>query len=141
MAIGFIAVIGTADAVARAEFEGHGMTVKRLASQVWGLVLSDCDDMRVYFRLAEALVRPDRPAVVAMCLPEEPYQASWVLRYDEIAHAFLPLDRGKATGEFFEGAAESHVGAPLSEALALAGLDEEIDADRVCECFGEHTHD
>jgi hypothetical protein len=116
------------------------VTVAALGSQVSGLLLSNCDDMRVYFRLAETLVRLDDPAVVVMCYPQEPYEASWVFRFGKAVHAFLPLDQGQATAQHYVGAAESHVDAPLSEGLALAGFDRSVNASRVCEILGGHKH-
>lgn len=140
MATGFVAVIGTVESPVMGEFEGHVVTLAALGSNVSGLLLSHCEDMRVYFRLAETLVHLDHPAVVVMCYPEEPYEASWVLRSGKAVHAFLPLDQSQATAEHYAGAEQSRVESPVSEGLALAGFDRSVNAARVCEIVGGHKH-
>ena len=140
MPTGFVAVIGTVERPGLGEFEGHVVTLAALGSQVSGLLLSSCEDMRVYFRLAETLVRGDHPAVVVMCHPEEPYEASWVLRSGRAVQAFLPADQGLATAKHYAGAAQSRVDAPLAQGLALAGFDHSVSAPRVCEILGGHKH-
>ena len=137
---GFVAVIGTAVPAALARFEGFAVSVVRLGSEVAGLLVSDCDDLRVCFRLAETLVAGERAAVVVMCYPKEPYQASWVLRAQRPVHAFLPLDKGQTTAQHYDGAEQSHVEAPLAEGLALAGFEEHVGAAAVCERLGGHAH-
>ena len=115
------------------------MTVAGLDSRISGVLLSDCTDMQVYFRLAEEMARSGSAAVVVMCLPEEPYQASWVLRSGRATHAFLPRDHGRATAPHYAGEGQSHVHAPITEGLVLAGFDGSIAA-RMCESLGGHTH-
>jgi hypothetical protein len=55
-------------------------------------------------------------------------------------HAFLPLDKGQATAQHYPGAEQSHVEAPLSEGLVLAGFDRGVSAAAICERLGGHSH-
>jgi hypothetical protein len=139
---GFVAVLGRLDRGPE-RFEGHTLQNVPFGMEVCALTLLGCDDMQVYFRLAESLVTPSRPMLIVTCLPEHQHQASWVLRAGRKPHAFLasqPDANHTQTPEHFAGIGESWVDAPLLDGLAMAGLSDQVTAAALCGTLGHHAH-
>jgi hypothetical protein len=139
---GFVAVLGRF-ARSPERFESHTLQSVPLGLEVSALTLPGCDDMQVYFRLAESLVTPSDPTPVALCLPEHQHQASWAFRAGRKPFAFLlPRADENATQrpQYFAGIGEGWVDAPLQEGLAMAGLSDHVTAVVLCGTLGHHAH-
>ena len=133
------AIVGASDAVVRvADQQRMRVVVVPMSGGVSALTLPGCLDMKLLFELA-LLVAANGPAIVLACIPDEMYQAAWVVRPPEKTYAFLAIPGTRLpVPSHLAGIGESHVAKPIAEALAFAGFNAD-DLD-VCQAVGKHKH-